>query len=303
MPQQATPLFNKYFDLYPKAGRSNETELIEDLLEEVIIMHAAPVYYIVRESQDQVDLLFGEDPVKKFKRSFLMPMYINKVDGFTGDSEFFTKFGLEVRDSTSLIISRRTFKKVMPTNLAIVPREGDLIFIPVFDKLFEIKFVNEEYNFGTLGKSFKESYVYELSVETFRYSQEVLETGVDDIDAVRQELAYAISLHLSAGSGNYISGEIVYQGGSNVNTSFASAEVKSWNAPTNTLIVYPPKGEFQESINVSGSVSNTIRLLSSFDELDIANTETFTVSDGEELQIEGNQVINFNEVNPFGSPD
>jgi hypothetical protein len=226
-------------------------------------------------------------------------MYLSSALEYTGDKEFFSKFGLEIRNNVSVVLSKRTFSQRVPQNSFTRPREGDLIWIPFLygtGELYEIKFTDATKDFFTLGR--KNPYFYELQLEKFKFSNEVIDTGVDAIDAVSVEDSYTIDLVMKSNTANYEAYEIVYQGTS-VATANASATVSSWDASNKILHVTNINGTFVANANVIGSVSNTRIQLQEYDPLDV--TLRREVYDNKEIQTEANQIIDFSEQNPFGS--
>ena len=275
----------------------NEQRLMEDVIVESIKIMGHDVKYLPSEAYDSTDDVIGESPQAKFNRAYTVEMYLSNVEGYEGDGDFFSKFGLEIRDTSNFIISRKTFERYIPSTVAKRPREGDLIFVPLLGKLFEIKFVEEELMFFSLGK--RNPFIYELRCEVFRYSQEDFETGDEEIDDIEHLVAYTTELNLGVGSGNYYINEILYQG-ANLSSSAVSAEVKNWDWANNKLQVINIKGSFTNGSNVIGSSSNTRYTLTSYDDLaDLINADD---SDNRVIQSEANNFIDLTEINPFGVP-
>ena len=275
----------------------NEQRLMEDVIVESIKIMGHDVKYLPREAYDSTDDVIGESPQAKFNRAYTVEMYLSNVEGYEGEGDFFSKFGLEIRDTSNFIISRKTFERYIPSTVAKRPREGDLIFVPLLGKLFEIKFVEEELMFFSLGK--RNPFIYELRCEVFRYSQEDFETGDEEIDDIEHLVAYTTELNLGVGSGNYYINEILYQG-ANLSSSAVSAEVKNWDWANNKLQVINIKGSFTNGSNVIGSSSNTRYTLTSYDDLaDLINADD---SDNRVIQSEANNFIDLTEINPFGVP-
>lgn len=164
---------NQYFQHY---AATNEQDLIESLIVESIQTTGLDVTYIERE-QLNVDYLYNEDPTNAFNSSTVIEMYPASVDGFDGDGEMFTSFGIDIKKTATFIVSKKRFGEELP--LLTRPREGDLIYMPVTNTLLEVKFVNNESPFFEKGKQ----YVYELKLETFEYSYEEIQTNDFDIDA------------------------------------------------------------------------------------------------------------------------
>jgi hypothetical protein len=270
---------------------------MEDVIVESIKIMGHDVKYLPREAYDSTDDIIGESPQAKFTRAYTVEMYLANVEGYEGDGDFFSKFGLEIRDTSNFVISRKTFERYIPSKVAKRPREGDLIFVPLLGKVFEIKFVEEELMFFALGK--RSPFIYELRCEVFRYSQEDFETGDKEIDDLEHGAAYTIELNVGAGSGNYQINEILYQG-SNLNSSTVSAEVKYWDNANNKLQVINIKGVFTNGLNVIGNTSNTRYVLTNYD--DLADLIDWDDSDNRIIQTEANNFIDLTEINPFGAP-
>ena len=286
-----------YFNNYNSQA---EQRLFEDLIVESIKIMGFDAYYLPNNNDAARDLLYGEDPLKKFESAFPLEMYLSSALEYAGDKEFFSKFGLEIRNNVSVILSKRAFSQRVPQNAFTRPREGDLVWIPFLygtGELYEIKFTDATKDFFTLGR--KVPYFYELQLEKFKYSNELIDTGVDAIDAVSVEDAYTINLLMHDHSGNnYLSKEIVYQGPDYANATVV-ATVSSWDAANNILHVTNIAGEFVENANVIGHTSNADIKLVSYDPLDV--TLAREVYDNKLIKTEADQIIDFSEQNPFGS--
>ena len=179
------PTVNHYFNNYTN---SMEQVLIEDLIIESIRIYGMEVFYMPRTIVNE-DLLFSEDTLSTFDTAYPIEMYIKSVDGFEGDGDFLSKFGLEIRDAVTLTVARRRFSEEMDeietTKDIGRPAEGDLIYLPLNGKIFEVKFVEHESIFYQMGSL----QVYDLRCELFEYSHEQLNTGIDVIDSI--ETAYS----------------------------------------------------------------------------------------------------------------
>lgn len=275
----------------------NEQRLMEDVVGESIKIMGHDVKYMPREVYDSADDIIGESPNAKFSRAYTVEMYLANVEGYEGDGDFFSKFGLEIRDTSNFVVGRRAFEKYIPSTIATRPREGDLIYVPTLGKIFEIKFVEEELMFFSLGK--RTPYIYELRCEVFRYSNEDLSTGDKEIDDIEHVAAYAIQLSLGTGSGQYIIDERVYQGGS-ITDYIARAEVKNTMIAEKKIEVYNIVGEFSPGTTLIGETSGASYVLASSDDLDDwVDNDDF---DNRALQTEANTFVDFTETNPFGMP-
>lgn len=286
---------NHYFRPFPGI-KTNEQRLFEDLLGESIRIHGHNIYYIPREDWNDTDQIFGENMQSKFERAYLIEMYIANVDGYEGDGDFFSKFGLEIRENSNFVVAKRAFDKNIPSSITIRPREGDLLYVPVMTKMFEIKFVEEELMFFTKGN--RVPYVYELRCETYRTSNEKFNTGVEVIDNVDVNASYTVQLTLS-GSGNYFIGETVYQG-TTLASANASAKVGNWDPSNNIIYLVETKGTFANSSNLIGNTSLTSRSVAT------SNTQGdyvyYDFFDNRQIQSEANTFMDMSEINPFGVP-
>lgn len=157
---------------------SQEQLLIEDLCIEAIKIHGIDVYYLPKTYADY-DYLHGESDIGYFKSFHECEMYINTVDGFGGEGDFLSKFGLEVRDQLTMSVARFSFETNVGNSAQINrPREGDLLYFPLNGGIFEIKFVEHEPVFYQMGAL----QFYELRLEKFEYNGERLDTGIEIVD-------------------------------------------------------------------------------------------------------------------------
>ena len=287
-----------YFNNYNSHGEQN---LIEDLIVESIKIMGFDAFYLPIENPEDRDILYGEDPVKKFRSSFPLEMYLSDSSGYEGQQDFFSKFGLEIRDVVKVILSRRSFQIRVPQNTFTRPREGDLVYVPFLNgtgELYEITFVEQAKDFHQLGR--KAPYFYELSLEKFKYSQEIINTGTYDIDKASTDSSYTLHLNTGTGTGTYTIQEIVYQ---SLDSTYANANtvayVQSWIPSSNTLSVTNIAGEFIDGLRLIGKTSNAQYTLTSFDPLE--NPAQLESYDNFYLANTANSIIDFSETNPFGS--
>jgi len=173
---------NFYFNNFEA---SDEQGLIEDLVIESIRVYGHNLYYLPRE-EINFDQLFGEDAVNQFKRGYLLEMYIRNVEGFEGEGDFMSRFGLEIRDQITFTVARRVFEDEVGSYEAQPrPNEGDLIYFPLNGKTFEIKFVEHEAIFYQMGKL----QTYDLRCELYEYSSERFDTGIPALDKIEDDLS------------------------------------------------------------------------------------------------------------------
>jgi hypothetical protein len=292
---------------------SQERFLVEDLINESIKNHGIDVYYIPRDSQSSLDEIYGDDPVKSFTQAIKIEVYLETYNDFEGNEEFFSKFGLEVSKGVKVAMSRRSFEKyVSSVAERNVPKEGDLIYLPVQLKLMEIKFVEQEKSFFQLGRPGfarggiavagepKVGYMFGLSLETFRYNGELINTGYTEIDAIGDVRAQSVEFELyPGGAGSYTKNEIVYQGNAAANAS-AKAYVADWNTVTRKLRLRNIYGAFSSNVLVKGVSSGAIWELLSGNTQEDAST---TYDDNVRIEQEADEILDWSELNPFGSPD
>ena len=167
---------NSYFNNFSNPSEQN---LIESLIIESIGIHGINIYYMPRVLGSLDDVL-NEDDLPIFDHAYPLTTYIKNVEGFEGDGDFLSKFGLQIRDSMTLTIAIKTFgEEVGAYSAQVRPLEGDLIFFPLNNKIFEIKHLEQEAIFYQFGKL----QTYDIRVELFEYSNEVFNTGVAVIDS------------------------------------------------------------------------------------------------------------------------
>ena len=171
---------NLYFDNF---SNSMEQDLIESLIIESIKIYGHEVYYMPRKLEATDDLL-NEDDLSTFNDAYLVEMYIRNIDSFEGEGDFLSKFGLQIRDSMTLTIAIRTFnQEVGAFSEEVRPNEGDVIYFPLNNKMFEIMHVEHEAIFYQMGSL----QTYDLRVELFEFSGERFQTGNEIIDNRWQE--------------------------------------------------------------------------------------------------------------------
>lgn len=287
-----SPIFNST-PLRP----TTEQDVLEKLIIEAINLVGTNVYYLPRNSRSTPDKVYGEDPVSIFNSAVLMPMYLNSFLGPSGPSEIFSKFGMSIADSHKYIIARRTFQMATGLNR---PMEGDLIYIPAFNDLVEIKFVEQEHTFYPLARKAPLFYYYELSVENVKISSEKFATGVQEIDKIGRDYNYTINLSLSAMANtanlNFAVNEHVFQ----ANTGFA-AIVKAWDVSSMVLHITNAEGVLAANNAIHGNTSNATYAVSSYDYKDFSGVLD-QVFDNVEFEEEAEAVLDLNTDNPFGTP-
>jgi len=188
---------------------SQEQLLLENLIIEAIKIYGEDMYYIPRRLNN-FDKVYGADDQSSYETAYSIEMYIKSVDGFSGDGNFMSKFGLEIRDQVIFSVAQRIFnQEVGAYTSALRPNEGDLIFFPLNKKCFQIKYVNKFEMFYQLGAL----QTWEMTCELFEYADELLNTGIPEIDILQKKFSTNIldwtiisedSFNLITEDGDYI---------------------------------------------------------------------------------------------------
>ena len=213
-------------NLYFSDKVRSEQKLYEDIIIESLKIYGQDVYYIPRDLV-QENKIFGDDVPSRFNSAHKIEMYIENVEGFDGEGDLFTRFGVEIRDEATFVVSRnRWSQQVAKFDSGITsvrPLEGDLIYLPLSNKLFEISHVEHEQPFYQLSNL----PVFKLRTKLFEYSNEDLDTGVAQIDKIELDYAYKYVLTLSGTSGIITVGEKATQTLSSGVT--ISGEIAKWS--------------------------------------------------------------------------
>jgi hypothetical protein len=278
---------------------------VEDLVIEAMQIHGMDVYYLPRTSRDSVDMLYGEDTLKQYLTAYPIEMYLENVTGMDGEGDFISKFGLEIRDELTLLVSRRRFKYATGASNLFRPREGDLIYVPLVQNFFEITFVeheNDQAMFYTLGRGRGNNvYVFALRCKQFVFSEEVIHTGIEEIDEQIRDAYKRTELTMrTGGSGTFVQDEVVYQGTDVANATF-QATVHSWTPSDRKLDVVLTIGTYANNANTIGATSGAY--WTSFGVADTAYHENDAfedIIDNSRIESEADSIIDFSEHNPFG---
>ena len=301
---------NVYFNHAVKS----EQDLHEDLVVESLRFYGHECFYLPRTIVDE-DEVFGEDTSSKFGDAYQVEMYIENTEGFEGEGDLLSKFGVEVRDQATFILSRRTWQRFisLDQNLATStrPQEGDLIYFPLGNQVFEIRFVEHENPFYQLGKL----NVFKLQCETFEYSHEEIDVGIAELDNIEDQFSYQVTMTLGAGSGDFVVGETVTQtvssgktvSGNVVSYSSIGESTKTLNVnnitfsdtdvpATNTMFVLSSNAG---AGNIVGATSGASRVVSVAPDQYV--TPNDPLADNKDFETAGANIVDFSETNPFGS--
>ena len=270
---------------FQKFDHINEQNLLQDLMVESIQIFGHETSYLPR-TKNNVDNIFGEDPTSSFDSAYPIEMYIKNTDGFEGEGALVGRFGLEIREQITFTVARRTWDG---QGISDRPLEGDLIWMPLTSKLFEIQFVEHQAVFYQMGKL----PVYDLSCELFEYSDEDIDTGIKAIDQVEIDNAYSVEYVYSANSGVFTTDEIVT--GTN---SRATATVLQLSTSGSESIIRLTNivGTFSATEQITGGTSGTTANLSSTATEFAGDNST---ANNKTIQTTADGIIDFTEGNPF----
>ena len=183
-------------NLYFSQKVKSEQNLYEDIVIESLKMYGQDVYYLPRDLVNE-DRILGDDPESSFNSSHVLEMYIENTEGFEGEGDLFTRFGVEIRDEATFVVSRKRWEQTVQRYdneiTSTRPSEGDLIYLPLSKSLFQISHVEHEMPFYQLSNL----PVYKLRCQLFEYTGEDLDTGVDTIDDIERKYAYKYVLTLT----------------------------------------------------------------------------------------------------------
>ena len=301
-------------NVYFNHAVQSEQDLHEDLVVESLRFYGHECFYLPRTIVDE-DELFGEDTSSKFDDAYSVEMYIENTEGFEGEGDLLSKFGVEVRDQATFVLSRRTWNRFVSLDQNLVtatrPQEGDLIYFPLGNQVFEIRFVEHENPFYQLGKL----NVFKLQCETFEYSHEAFDTGIAELDGVEDSFAYQVSMKLGSGSGDFVHGETVTQtvaSGKTVSGQVVSYTSEGTNSKTlivnnitfddtdvpatNTMFVLSSNAAAGNIVGATSSASRTITTAP-----DQYVTPNDPLADNKDFETAGANIVDFSESNPFGS--
>jgi len=282
-----------YFPTYHQ-GHSGEQTLVQDLVDEQIKLFGSDIYYLPKTIL--ADSTLDEVRYTKYQDQFQIEMMLINVMGFGDNAEFVSKFGLQITDEIIFRVSTKRWEEEvtehsMSAKLTVPerPNEGDLLYYPLTQNLYEIKYVGKEEPFFQFGKI----QFYAITAELYQVGSDDLATGVAEIDAIETLFDTAISLTMGVGgTGDFTVGETVTGG-----TTSTTAEVKSWDSSTRILIVQNRTGTFAANESLTGNDSNAVWVVSTFDTLQNTNSE---YDANRQIEDAADNIVDWSEGNPFG---
>jgi hypothetical protein len=278
---------------FPQHGGVNtEQNLIQSLVDEQIKLFGSDVYYLPRKMIKDValnDVLYSE-----FTTQYMIEMLLINVEGFGSPSEFISKFGLRITDEITMVVSQNRWSQVFQEFADITtvdgrPNEGDLIYLPLTQDLYEIKFVEREAPFYQLGKN----YIYTMTAEIYELGNDEFETGIEEIDVIEEVFAPSITIAMDPeATTHYSLGETVTGG-----TTGTTAEVSFWDRDNHELKLINRTGNFTPGETITGAESGTVQNSVTVDNLTLENVQ---YADNKYIETTANDLLDFTEVNPFG---
>ena len=271
---------NVYFD----TGTKPEQHLYEDLMIEQLKIYGQEVFYIPRTLVKE-DELFGEDTLSKFGDAYLIEMYFENIDGFEGEKEIMSKFGLQMNEDVTFVVSRRRFEQLVShdSNLIVKtrPNEGDLVYFPKVSKIFEISFVDKDDPFYQVHNL----PAFKLKCKTFEYSGEDLDTGITEIDAIETDnsldlLQYQMTLEQSG----------TFNEGIGLESDDGNVELETATGGTDNVIGEDETGGESMLLETGDYIIQEAIVIDTVDEN--AMNDFFEKED--------DNIIDFSESNPFG---
>ena len=290
-------------NLYFSDKVRSEQNLYEDIIIESLKIYGQDVYYLPRDLVGE-DRVFGHDVPSRFNSSHKIEMYIENAEGFEGEGDLFTKFGVEIRDEATFVVSRRRWEQTVKRYDNEIsgdrPREGDLIYLPLSNSIFQINHVEHEQPFYQLSNL----PTFKLRAQLFEYNDEDLDTGVEVIDDIERDYAYTYILTLDSDSQTIQIGQTATQ--TLTDGTLMAGEVSKWSDSDNNLhLIHVGASDGKYHTFTTGTIvlSGDYRLDSNYTVSAI--TEDNKISENEQntdFQTIGADFLDFTENNPFGDP-
>jgi hypothetical protein len=293
----------------------SEHELYENIVIESLKIYGQDVYYVPRDLVNE-DTVFGDDAESSFNSAYKVEMYLDNIEGFEGEGDLFTRFGVEIRDECTFVVSRRRWNQTVSRYDNEItgerPREGDLVYLPLSNSLFQITHVEHEMPFYQVSNL----NVYKLRAQLFEYTGEDLDTGIGAIDKVETDFAYKYILTLDSSSavteagqtatmtlsdGVIVTGEVASYEDSSDKLSLihvGASDGKYHTFVTGRQIILSA-GASAIRLNAAGaSVDSSFNVLAVVEENQVSQNEQNTF-----FSTESTDFLDFTEDNPFGDPE
>ena len=290
-------------NVYFSRGTPNEQHLYEDLAIEAIQIYGHDVFYIPRTLVNK-DELFGEDALSRFDDAYGIEMWMETQEGYEGEKELVSRFGLEIRDETTFVVARRRWDNTVSNDANLIvssrPDEGDLVYMPTVKKLFEISFVDHDDPFYQVDNL----PVYKLYCRTFEYSSEVLDTGIyaiDDIETKKSTDFLGFEISGEQASGVIFNEKIGLEWGTIYATGAGDIELETATG-VGDLLGENEEGFAAVMLEDSDDYYTFVVIQEAYS---LATQDTQSENEWFEDRatgIIGDPVLDFTESNPFGDP-
>lgn len=296
--------------VYFNQAVKSEQLLYEDIVIESLKTYGQDVYYIPRELVNE-DRIFGDDSVSKFTQSYKIEMYIENVEGFDGEGDLFTKFGVEIRDAATFVVARRRWNHLISSTNYLNesededfyrPREGDLIYLPMSNSYFEIMRTETESPFYQLSNL----PVFKMRCELFEYNDEDFDTGIETIDGIEEHSTYQYTLVLddATPAENFEINEYVRQPIDSDAGLYMEGNIVKIDNSINTIYI-GHAGATDGNFRLFADSGTITGLTSDAEGIVISTGESNKISEDEQnddfSSISGD-FLDFSESNPFGDP-
>jgi hypothetical protein len=307
-------------NVYFSQAVKSEQNLYEDLIIESLGIYGQDVYYIPRTLVNR-DNVLNEDPASTFDDAYLLEMYIENTEGFEGAGDLYSKFGLEIRDDATFIVSRRRWETrvgVFDDNtIDPRPQEGDLIFLPMTNSFFEISYVEDDSPFYQLSNL----PVYRMQCSLFEYNDEDFDTGITAVDDATAKVAYQLPMDITITGGNHFEvGETIEQvlvaavGDTPAVKVFGEVQQRTKSSDILSKIFVSNIGASGTTTAKDFTVGGTITGLTSgytgtiatiYSDLTDTTGQAWATDEAAQnidFELDADGFIDFSESNPFGDP-
>jgi hypothetical protein len=281
----------------------SEQNLYEDIIIESLKIYGQDVYYLPRDTVGE-DRIFGDEVPARYNSNYKVEMYIDNIEGFDGEGDLFSRFGVEIRDEATFVVARKRWTSTVGRYdneiNSVRPLEGDLIYLPMSKSLFQIMHVEHEQPFYQLSNL----PVYRLRAQLFEYNDEDMDTGVAEIDNIEAKYAYSyvISVNAVASTDDLRVGDTFAQSlPDGINK--IRGEISTWSHVNNTITlvhVGAEDGEYHEFVPgemVQERLGKSYTISSITEDNKISSNEQ-----NDDFQTEFSDFLDFSESNPFGDP-
>ena len=299
-------------NVYISNGVKSEQDLYEGLIIEAMQIYGTDIWYMPR-AYYSIDTILNEDTLSKFESAFKIEMYIESIDGLEGDGKLYSKFGFEIRDQITFVVSRRRWNQLIGskgyTKESIRPREGDLIYIPMTKGLFEIRYVEDKKPFFQV----KNVPTFKLTCENFEYGNQEINTGIDEVDKLQRTSSTLINavVEFDEGELHELNEKLIITLPSAITGYTELLEYKRDGA---TLVerlatLNFDDGQFHQltvGTTLTGEKSGVVSTITSLFELSDTSEDAYNNDPNAQnnpFEDVGNSFIDFSESNPFGEPN